>query len=244
MTRDERLEYLAALEELETRHRRNKFVTLFPDKGPFRRELYQKHLKFFKDGARYNERALLGGNRSGKTLGGSYEMTCHLTGLYPQWWEGKRFEHPVDAWAAGDTAKTVRDIIQATLLGPPGVPADLGTGMIPGDLIVGNPTPKQGTPDAYETVRVRHISGGTSVLQFKSYDQGRDSFQGTSQHVIWPDEECPLDIWAEMVLRTMTVDGIVYLTATPLQGLTPLMLEFLPEWKPLSEDDMPGEGAE
>jgi phage terminase large subunit-like protein len=160
-------------------------------------------------------------------------MTCHLTGLYPDWWDGKVFEEPVLAWTAGDTSKTVRDIMQATLLGPPGVEDEFGTGVIPGELIL-RTTPKHGLADAFESVFVKHVSGGVSALQFKSYDQGRDSFQGTSQHVIHLDEECPLDIYAECLLRTMTVNGIVYLTATPLQGLTPLILEFLPEWQPVA----------
>lgn len=219
------------LEEAERRNSRNKFASLFPDTGQYRRELYPKHLEFFRDGALYNERALFGGNRSGKTLGGAYEMTCHLTGLYPPWWEGRSFHEPVMAWTAGDTAKTVRDIMQATLLGPPGVEAEQGTGVIPGDLIL-RTTPKNGTPDAVETAFVRHVTGGVSQLQFKSYDQGRVAYQGTSQRVIQLDEECPLEIYAECLLRTMTVDGIVYLTATPLEGLTPLILEFLPSWKP------------
>lgn len=231
MTREEKLSLLAILTETENRHRRNKFATLFPDKGPFRRELYPRHVEFFRDGAEFNERALFGGNRSGKTLGGAYEMTCHLTGLYPTWWEGKTFSEPVSAWTAGDTAKTVRDIMQATLLGPPGVEDELGTGVIPGDLIV-RTTPKHGLADAFESAFVKHISGGVSNIQFKSYDQGRIAFQGTSQQAIQLDEECPLEIYAECLLRTMTVNGIVYLTATPLEGLTPLILEFRPSWKP------------
>lgn len=231
MTREERLEFLASLSEAEHRHRRNLFARLFPDEGPFRRELYPKHLEFFRNGRAFNERGLFGGNRSGKTLGGAYEMTCHLTGSYPHWWEGARFEHPIEAWTAGDTGKTVRNIMQAALVGTPGVPEDEGTGIIPGALIK-RLTQKHGLADALESVFVQHVSGGVSQLQFLSYDQGRQTFQGTAKHVIHLDEECPLDIYTECLLRTMTVNGIIYLTATPLMGLTPLILEFLPDWKP------------
>ena len=55
-------------------------------------------------------------------------MTCHLTGKYPRWWRGKRFEDAVQAWCAGDTARTVRDILQKELLGPPGDAEAEGTG--------------------------------------------------------------------------------------------------------------------
>lgn len=102
--------------------------------------------------------------------------------------------------------------------------------MIPGDLIV-DTSVKHGLSDCVEAVRVKH-AGGNSVLHFKSYDQGRQAFQGTSQTVIWLDEECPIEIYTECLLRTMTTDGLVYLTATPLLGLTDLMLSFLPELQP------------
>lgn len=221
---------LKLLEEKKRRDSRNRIKSFYPDEGQYRRELYVKHILFFASGDEFNERALLGGNRSGKTLAGAYETTCHLTGKYPRWWRGKRFEDPVDAWCAGDTARTVRDILQKELLGPPGDPSSEGTGMIPGDLIL-DTSVKHGLSDCVEAVRVKHV-GGTSNLHFKSYDQGRQAFQGTSQHVVWLDEECPIDIYTECLLRTMTTDGIVYLTATPLLGLTELMLSFLPELQP------------
>lgn len=230
ISRAAKLELLKLLEEKKRRDSRSRIKSLYPDDGPHRRELYFKHIEFFAAGDEFNERALLGGNRSGKTLAGAYETSCHLTGKYPRWWRGKRFEDPVDAWCAGDTARTVRDILQKELLGPPGDAADEGTGMLPGDLIV-NTSVKHGLSDCVEAVRVKHV-GGTSNLHFKSYDQGRQAFQGTSQHVVWLDEECPIDIYTECLLRTMTTNGIVYLTATPLLGLTELMLSFLPELQP------------
>lgn len=230
ISREEKLELLKLLEEKKRRSARNRIKTLYPDDGPHRRELYSKHTEFFAAGGEFNERALLGGNRSGKTLAGAYEMTCHLTGKYPRWWRGKRFEDPVEAWCAGDTARTVRDILQKELLGPPGDAAAEGTGMIPGDLILSTSV-KHGLADCVEAVRVKHV-GGTSNLHFKSYDQGRQAFQGTSQHVVWPDEECPIEIYTECLLRTMTTNGVVFMTATPLLGLTALMLSFLPELQP------------
>lgn len=222
---------LRLLEEKKKRIARNRIKTLYPDDGPYRRELYVKHTEFFAAGDEFNERALLGGNRSGKTLAGAFETTCHLTGKYPRWWRGKKFDSHTDGWCAGDTARTVRDILQKELLGPPGDASQEGTGMIPGDLIQGTSV-KHGLADCLESVRVKHASGGTSILHFKSYDQGRQAYQGTSQHFIWLDEECPIEIYTECLLRTMTTNGIVYLTATPLLGLTDLMLSFLPELQP------------
>lgn len=231
MSREEKLELLNLLEEKKRRESRNRIKGLYPDEGPFRRELYLKHTDFFAGGDEFNERALFGGNRAGKTLAGAYEMTCHLSGKYPRWWRGKRFEDPVQAWCAGDTARTVRDILQKELLGEPGDMAAEGTGMIPGDLIL-DTSVKHGLSDCLELVRVKHSSGGSSILHFKSYDQGRQAFQGTAQHVIWLDEEAPTDIYTECLLRTMTTNGIIYLTLTPLLGLTDLALSFLPDMQP------------
>ena len=165
-------------------------------------------------------------NRTGKSVLGAYEVTCHLTGWYPHWWEGKRFGGPVRVWCAGDTSQTVRDIIQKALLGPAGKP---GIGMIPKKYLRGTPRKKPGMPEAIETAWVRHVSGLDSQVTFKSYEQGRKSFQGTELEFVWLDEEPPSDIYDECLTRTMTTDGLVLITATPLSGLTPFILSFLPD---------------
>ena len=189
-----------------------------------RRELYQKHLEFFRAGSIHRERCFLAANRIGKTEGvGAYEMALHLTGQYPPWWDGRRFKFAIHAWAAGKDSKTTREIIQLKLLGPVG---DFGTGMIPGDSLIST-TPKPGVPDGIETIVVRHISGNKSRIMLKSYDQGRESFQGTEQSVIWLDEECSRDIYVECLTRTMTTNGLMILTFTPLLGMTDLCRDFL-----------------
>jgi phage terminase large subunit-like protein len=231
MTPEKKIEYIKLLEEKSRRIKTNKLFQYFPDSGPLRRELYQKHLEFFRAGSKFTERLALAANRIGKTESmGGCEITYHLTGLYPTWWEGKRFTKPIDAWAAGDTGKTVRDIIQEKLMGSPN---SFGTGLIPKDLIVDHTT-KQGVPDAVDTLNVKHKSGGISTIQFKSYDQKRKSFQGTKKDVIWLDEEPPLDVYTECLLRTMDTtglglgEGIVMLTFTPLSGMSEVVMEFLP----------------
>lgn len=214
----------AILAEAKILLSRNKLATMYPDTGPYRRELYPKHIEFFSLGAEIRERLFLGGNRTGKTVLGGTETAYHLTGKYPHWWQGRRFDEPVRWWAAGDTRQTTRDIQQLELLGPVN---DLGTGLIPADDII-KLRPMSGVPDAYETVTVRHVSGGVSHLGFKSFDQGRKAFQGTAKHGIWLDEECPIEVYVECLMRTMTTNGLIILTFTPLSGLTELVLEFLP----------------
>jgi phage terminase large subunit-like protein len=113
--------------------------------------------------------------------------------------------------------------LQQKLIGPK---ADIGTEMIPADAIV-RMTPKPGVPDAVETIYVKHTSGGISELTLKNYEQGRVSFQGTSRHIIWLDEECSMSIYAECLTRTMTTNGLVICTFTPLLGLSEVVRYFL-----------------
>jgi len=217
---------LLLLQEKQRRIAQNKIDLFYPTKGPLRRELYPKHIEFFAMGANYPERCVMAANRIGKSEGiGAYEITIHATGIYPDWWIGKRFDRPVTCWAAGTTGTTARDIVQFKLLGQP---ENRGTGMIPGALIE-KTTPKAGgVPNAVDTILVRHISGGLSRIKIKSYAEGRKSFEGTEQDIIWLDEECPIDIYTECLTRTMTTNGHIILTFTPLAGLTQTVLMFLP----------------
>jgi len=228
MDRETKIQLLKAVAEKERRTKENKNKGFFPDEGEFARDKYPKHLEFFAAGAKYKERAFIAANRSGKTVAGAYEMVCHLTGNYPHWWEGRRFEQPITAWAAGITNETTRDVIQMELLGRRG---EYGTGMIPKDAIV-RTTSRAGVTDAVQDLYVKHVTGGTSQLGFKSYVQGMDSFMGTSRHVVWFDEEMEQsNIYSEALTRTMTTEGIIYCTFTPLKGLSEVVLNFLPGGK-------------
>lgn len=227
------------LREKERRASRRRLFNFYPDTGDLRRELYPRHLEFFEAGAMYRERCFMAGNRIGKTEGaGGYETTLHLTGRYPHWWKGRRFDRPVKWWAAGKTNETTRDIVQAKLFGPiaycDGKKGVSGTGLVPGDDI-GAITWKQGVSDLIDTIRVRHVSGGWSMLGLKSYQQGRGSFEGTEQDGIWLDEEPPVDIYGECLIRTASTtsraedDGLVMLTFTPLEGMSETVMSFLPQ---------------
>lgn len=145
----------------------------------------------------------------------------HLTGLYPAWWQGARYTRPVKAWAASVTAEATRDILQAAYLG-----VGEGSGLIPPHLIT-RQTIKRGVAEAVDQVYIRHSSGGQSVLGFKSYDQGREKFQGTARDLIHLDEEPDIAIYEECLTRTMTVAGHILLTMTPLKGMTEVCERFI-----------------
>lgn len=210
---------------LEAEKRANyKILQYFREDGPVRRELYSKHMAFFKAGATYKERLFMAANRIGKSEAGAYETTLHLTGKYPDWWEGRRFSRPVQWWACGTTSETTRDIVQEKLCGSVTV---LGTGMIPAHLITHTTRRPHGLPGSLEQIWVKHVSGGVSTCGFKAYEQGRQSFEGTAKHGAWCDEEPPQDCYTEMLYRTMTTEGIVYTTFTPLQGMSDVVRGFL-----------------
>jgi len=217
-------ELLELIEERERRDSRRKIFNYYPETGPLRRGLYRPHMEFFAAGAKHSQRIFMAPNRVGKTEGVfGYEMAVHLTGRYPTWWTGRRFSKPIRAWAVGKTSETVREILQVKLLGPPNA---TGTGIIPGDDVV-RVTRAAGLAESADTVYVKHVSGGTSVLAFKSYDQGRRAFEGTEIDVIGLDEEPPLDIYVECLMRTMTTDGLVITTFTPLLGMSATVLHFM-----------------
>ena len=223
LSQEQQDDLMEALEVIASDLKYNKFSNFFPDEGEFRRELYQKHINFFDAGKEYTERAFIAGNRVGKTESGAYETVCHCTGLYPEWWTGLKFNRPILAWVGGDTATTVRDIIQQKLLGDIN---DIGSGMFPKETIVEYKS-RRNVPDAIETIRIQHVSGGVTTLVLKTYEQGRATWQGTEVDWIWVDEECPQAVYGEALIRLMTTGGSIITTFTPLNGLTELVLNFL-----------------
>ncbi len=226
MNSDEELaERIKIREELARREKGEKLHSYYTDEGPLRRELYSKHTQFFAAGAIHQERAAIAGNRCGKTTMSCFETSLHLIGHYPHWWEGKRFDHPVDWWAASNTGETTRNILQFALMGPMG---DLGTGMVPKENII-DCSSRRGLADAIDTVNIKHSSGGVSTLAFKSYDQGREKFQGTAKHGISLDEEPNKDIYFECLTRLMTTNGLMIATFTPMSGMSDVVLLFMPE---------------
>jgi len=52
-----------------------------------------------------------------------------------------------------------------------------------------------------------------------------------------------MEIYTEFVMRTLTTNGLVWLTFTPLMGLTPLVLEFLPGGYPENKAPETGSGS-
>lgn len=187
--------------------------------------MYDWQAEFHNASTGHPERMLMAANRVGKTQSAAAEMAIHATGLYPPWWKGIRFKKPIKAWVGSVTNEASKEIVQAALLGPLG---SYGTGWIPGEKIFGKPTYRQaGVPEVVDTIKVKHASGGISIITLKTYEQGRAKWQGAKVDVIWLDEEPPMDIYTEALTRILDSKGIIYLTFTPLLGPSDVVLHFL-----------------
>lgn len=208
---------LAAL-EAEQRHRseQNKLERYAP---------YTRQREFHAAGRTHRERLFMAGNQLGKTWAGGFEAAMHATGRYPDWWEGIRFDKPNVGYAASESMELSRDGVQRVLLGRE---ESRGTGAIPGKAVIDigrYPNVK----DAASMAKVRHDSGGTSVILFKSYDQGRTKFQADTIDWGWMDEEPPIDVYTEMLTRTNSTLGPLWITFTPLKGMSEVVRLFLYE---------------
>lgn len=173
---------------------------------------------------------LIVGN-SGKSYAAAYMMAVHLTGLYPDWWEGRKWKKPVNAWSIGVSNTQTKQVNQKLLCGDY---TDLGSGLIPKECI-GKRVNRPGVSEGIETLKVKHYTDGVfdgwSTIGFKAYEMERKEFQGFEVDIAWMDEEPPAgksNIYSEVHTRTATTDGLIYCTFTPLFGISDVVESFCP----------------
>lgn len=175
----------------------------------------------------------MAGNQVGKSVAGGFETAVHVTGRYPDWWDGAVFNKAPKFWVAGVTGESTRDNPQRILVGPPQIERLYGTGAIPKECIL-DKTLARGIPDALDSIVVRHGGGGDlghdqSIILFKSYEKGREKWQGDTVDGLWFDEEPPMDIYSEG--RTRSNNGQLgvfdFITFTPLLGMSEVVRLFL-----------------
>lgn len=220
------IDRVEALEELARRKRENKLKHYRP---------YPKQAQAHAAGSEYPDRLFMAANQVGKSVCGGAEWAIHLTGRYPDWWEGAVFEKPVRFWCGGVTGESTRDNPQRILVGQPEIRDAWGTGMIPKDALAETIT-SRGVPNALDSLVVKwggggDVQAGHSTLLFKSYEKGREKWQGDTVDGVWFDEEPPMPIYSEG--RTRTNNGqrgnFTLITFTPLLGMSEVVRMFLNE---------------
>jgi len=184
---------------------------------------YDKQEKFLLSNKRNSW--ILGGNRTGKTESGAIRAVFLALGerirpYLKDWPENLREKYkplitrfggkPTRGWICSVSFEVQRDVTQKKILGDPetGIP-----GLLPLREIKKITYRSTGIIDT-----IRLVGGG--IIGFKSYDQGREKFQGSSQHWAWLDEEAPKEIYTEIQMRLMDTEGDLFGTMTPLQGMT------------------------
>lgn len=169
-------------------------------------KIHKKPIEFHK--CNKKNRWIFGGNRSGKTECGAVETVYLARGIHPY-----KENKPITCWVVSLSKQVQRDVAQDKIL------HYLRKDWI--DSIV----MQQGRSDSAESgvidfILVKNIFGSLSKIGFKSCDQGREKFQGTSLDFVWFDEEPPYDIYQECRMRVLDKSGIIFGTMTPLKGLT------------------------
>jgi phage terminase large subunit-like protein len=204
---------MRALEELAKRKAETEYLRFFDDDNP--RKAYETQRKALESWS--NVVVIFGGNQTGKSKTLLHLDAWDLTGNYPADYKGFRFHHPVDMWIVGESNELTRDSLQKVLFGPDSEKCGVG-GLIPPNLIEGKPTKRHNVPGSFDTVRVKHVSGGWSSVTFKSYAQGRTGLQAWTGHVVHVDEEPPMDCWVELMMRLVAKRGRMRMSFTNLSG--------------------------
>lgn len=193
---------------------------------------YPFQLRFHND--KSDRKALRAANQIGKSICGCAEDAIHLTGRYPDWWEGTRFDRPVSMVCAGVNNDKTRDLLQKGLFGDPVTrQTSIGTGWVPKDC-VGEISLKRGVSDAFMHVKVRHetngVADGFSTVTFLAYEMGKMSWMGETIDIYHLDEEPPSDILAQAGRGCIASGGIIYMTFTPELGKTEVVRELDKSW--------------
>ena len=223
-----RIEYITLLEEKVRRKRDNEISNRYAG-------LYDWQREFAASTAKYYESCLCAANQIGKTHLGTLIDAVHLTGDYPDDWEGHKFRQAPMCWGLGYSMEKTRDLLQTALFGNL-VGGKFTGGLIPASRIISHES-ATGTPNACRTVRVKHATGGTAAIQFWSYSQGQHAIMGDVVDWFHVDEE-PVDakIRPQVITRTINGDrgrgGRGIYTFTPENGRTDLVIQFMDEPSP------------
>lgn len=147
-------------------------------------------------------RLYIGGNRSGKTVGGIVEDIWWMRGIHPY---RQVFKPPIRGRIV--TVSYIEGIQKIVI-------PEITKWLPPSDLINGS------WEDSYSKAeRTLTLTNGSTV-ELMSYDQKLEKFAGTSRHFTHFDEEPPKDIFTECKMRLLDTGGFWWMTMTPVEGMT------------------------
>ncbi len=186
----------------QTRKAKNKLA--FYNSG---KKKHLKQIEFHK--CNKKSRWVFGGNRSGKTECGAVEVVYMARGNHPY----RKIDHATSGWVVSVSTQVQRDVAQNKILNY------LNPDWIEDVVML------SGRKDSYangiiDYILIKNVFGTLSKIGFKSCDQGREKFQGTSLDYVWFDEEPPYDVYEECRMRVLDKNGDIFATMTPLKGMT------------------------
>ncbi len=199
-------EIIYRIKEIEREQLRRKNNDKLKDYNTGER-VHKKQLDFHKCPKR--NRWVFGGNRSGKTECGAVEAIYLARGIHPY----RENRNNVFGWVVSLSQQVQRDVAQAKILNYLNPDWIEEITMLSGK----KDSAKFGVIDQ---IKIKNVFGGSSVIGFKTCDQGREKFQGSSLDFVWFDEEPPKDIYYECKMRVLDRRGDIFGTMTPLKGLT------------------------
>lgn len=199
----ELLEKIKAIESEQKRRREQDALARYNTGG----KRHKKQIAFHR--CKKRNRWVFGGNRSGKTECGAAETVYLARGIHPY----RKNKPNVFGWVVSPTAQVQRDVAQKKVL------HYLRPDWI-ADIVMTSGRKDSPQTGVIDQIVVKNVFGGTSVIGFKSFDQGREKFQGSSLDFVWFDEEPPKEIYEECLMRVIDKRGDIFGTMTPLKGLT------------------------
>ena len=190
---------------IENEQKRRKNSPLF--KYNTGEKVHLKQIAFHK--CQKRNRWVFGGNRSGKTECGAVESIWIARGNHPF----RENRKDVFGWVVSLSREVQRDVAQSKILKY--LPSEWIA-----DIIMSSGRRDSPESGIIDQIKIRNVFGGISTIGFKSCDQGREKFQGSSLDFVWFDEEPPEDVYRECKMRVLDKKGEVFGTMTPLKGLT------------------------
>ena len=145
----------------------------------------------------------IGGNRSGKTVGGIAEDIMWLRGSHPY-----RTGLPVGPVRGRIVTVSYNEGVKEIII------PELAKWIPPSDLINGS------WEDSYHKMERKLTLSNGSTCELMSYDQDVSKFAGTSRHFVHFDEEPPKIIYEECKMRLLDTGGSWWMTLTPVNGMS------------------------